>query len=83
MASQIDEKYIIECENELGAKLPESYRKPMRNQNGGVVEIDDFEWDLVPIDDSSIPAEFDNSSYHIISETKDDCIHNKPCQISH
>ena len=39
MAYQIDEMYIIECENELGAKLPESYRNGMMNQNGGVVEL--------------------------------------------
>ncbi len=39
MASQIDEKYIIECEDELEANLPESYRNAMMNQNGGVVEL--------------------------------------------
>jgi len=39
MTSEIDDKYIIECANELEANLPESYRNAMMNQNGGVVEL--------------------------------------------
>ena len=49
MTLAIDEKIINVCEKQLGARFPESYRKSMMIQNGGVVEIDDLEWDLVPI----------------------------------
>ena len=63
MESIIEEKIIIECEEQLGARFPETYRKSMMNQNGGVVEIDDLEWNLVPIAD-------------IASETNDDATWN-------
>ena len=63
MTLAIDEKFISACEKQLGARFPESYRKSMMNQNGGVVEIDDLEWDLVPIAD-------------IVSETNDDATWN-------
>lgn len=68
--ANIEATYIQECEEELGAKFPESYRRAMLEQNGGLIELDSLEWTLVPIFDPTEPRELSAFDSHVISETK-------------
>jgi len=70
MAFNLDEKYIIECEKELGAKLPSSYREAMLSSNGGEIDVAGDSWELYPIFDKSDRKRISRTCNHIISETK-------------
>ena len=70
MPFDLDEKFVIEAEGKLGARLPESYRKAMMNENGGEVSTEEDEWDLYPIMDSSEKKRLARTCNDICYETK-------------
>jgi len=70
MAFPIDEKYISDVEEKIGTFLPDFYKKRMKKQNGGEVEIYDEKWNLFPIFDSSDKKRIKRTSNHILVETK-------------
>ena len=69
MAFNLDEKYIKEAENKLGALLPDAYKKEMMQNNGGTIYLDDEDWELFPIADNSDKKRIARSANHIIYET--------------
>lgn len=69
MAFDLDEKYILECEKELGAALPPNYRSAMMQENGGEIETDEDTWEQYPIFDKSDRKRISRTCNHIISET--------------
>lgn len=48
MAFNLDEKYILEAENNLHAQLPWSYKEELKVSNGGSIEIDEEFWEIIP-----------------------------------
>ena len=69
MAFDLDEKYILETENKLSGRLPDTYKKEMMQNNGGTVYLDDEDWELFPIADTSDKKRIARSANHIIYET--------------
>src|SRR5215510_12504260 len=50
---ELEERFVIAAEQQLGASLPSSYRRAMMLSNGGRVHAFDDVWDLYPILDKS------------------------------
>ena len=70
MAFNLDEKYIIKAEEDLGLPLPDDYRKSMMEENGGERDVSDEIWWLNPIFDTSDRKRLKRSTNHIIRETE-------------
>jgi hypothetical protein len=70
MPFSLDEKELQRTEEEIGAVLPESYRKAMMKCNGGAVEALDDTWELFPIFDRSSRKHISRTCNHILKETK-------------
>ena len=69
MAFNLEEKYLVETENALGAKLPDSYRLAMMKNNGGTVDAVDDDWELIPILDAADRKRLARSCNDILKET--------------
>lgn len=70
MAFPVEERFIIETEKKLGAKLPLSYVKKMMNDNGGEVQTPPDAWVLYPIFDSSDKKRLKKTCNDIVKETQ-------------
>jgi hypothetical protein len=70
MPFDLAEQFIIAVESVLGAALPEEYKKAMRLSNGGELEVNDDNWSLHPIADSSDRKRLARTAGHILAETK-------------
>jgi hypothetical protein len=70
MAIPVEERFIIETEQKLGAKLPLAYVKKMMKENGGEVQAPSDEWTLYPIFDSSDKKRLKRTCNDIIRETQ-------------
>ena len=69
MAFDLDEKYIKKAEEILGTLLPNAYKNEMIQNNGGTIYIDDEDWELFPIADTSDKKRISRTCNHIIHET--------------
>ena len=70
MAFPLDEKFIIKAEEELGASLPDEYRRMMMQQNGGRFVVLDDDWTFHPIFDTYDKKRLKRSANHILRETE-------------
>ena len=70
MPFPLDETELQKTEKEIGAVLPESYRKAMMKCNGGTVEAWDDTWELFPIFDQTSRKHKSRTCNHILSETE-------------
>lgn len=70
MAFNLDEKYFLEAESALNAKLPLDYKNAMLQSNGGELEIGDDVWEQYPIFDKADRKRISRTCNHIIAETK-------------
>lgn len=70
MPFPVEEKYIIETENELGVKFPIGIRNRMMVTNGGEVDLEDFNFELHPFFDKSDKKRISRTCNHIGIETK-------------
>jgi hypothetical protein len=70
MPFNLDEKYVLATEQELGAKLPDSYRRSMQLENGGELETEDHAWQQFPIADLSDRKRIARTCNHILAETE-------------
>jgi len=66
----VEEKYVVECEVDLGSILPTSYRTAMIAENGGEVICDNDTWKLHPICDKSDKKRFKRTASDVVRETK-------------
>ena len=48
MPFYVDEKYVLNTEEQLKVKFPVSFREKMMKENGGTVETPPDVWDLTP-----------------------------------
>ena len=69
MPFPVDEKHILNTEEKLKVKFPESYRNKMILENGGTVETPPDAWNLYPFFDTSDKKRIKRTSNHIIRET--------------
>ena len=69
MAFNLEEQYVLETENALGATLPDTYRLAMMTNNGGTVDAVDEDWELIPIRDASDKKRLARSCNDIVTET--------------
>ena len=69
MPSPIEERFIIETENALGLKFPETFRRCMMIDNGGTVETPPDAWRLYPFWDKSDKKRLKRTCNDIIRET--------------
>jgi len=67
---ELEERFVIAAEQELGASLPYSYRRAMMMSNGGRVLAYDDVWDLYPILDTSDRKRLKRSCNDILHETE-------------
>ncbi len=72
MPFNLDEKYVLEAEEQLKAKLPSEYKNAMVSNNGGDIDINDEIWEQYPIFDKSDRKRLSRTCNHIITET-DSC----------
>ncbi|MDP5101971.1 MAG: SMI1/KNR4 family protein, partial [Nonlabens sp.] len=70
MPFPVEEKYIIETENELGVKFPIGFRNRMMESNGGEVDLEDFNFELYPFFDKSDKKRISRTCNHIGLETR-------------
>jgi hypothetical protein len=66
MPLNLPESQLERTENLLGARFPDSYRLAMMRENGGVLDVADETWELIPLRDAS--------SQRRLSETSDDVL---------
>ncbi len=69
MAFPVQEKYILNAETELDVTFPDSFRKRMMLNNGGVVEIDSDYFELYPFYDFSERKRVKRTCNSIVHET--------------
>ena len=70
MPFELKERFVIAAEQELGASLPDAYRRAMMMSNGGRVLAYDDVWDLYPILDRSDRKRLKRSCNDILHETE-------------
>jgi hypothetical protein len=70
MPFDLDERFIVAAEEQLGASLPYSYRQAMRSSNGGEVRACGDVWQLYPILDTSDRKRLKRSCNDILYETR-------------
>ncbi|MBQ0946525.1 SMI1/KNR4 family protein [Ideonella sp. 4Y16] len=70
MPFDLAESFVLAAEQELGARLPESYRTAMVRANGGELEVLEDSWVQYPIADTSDRKRSSRSANHIIKETE-------------
>lgn len=68
MPLPVDDKFILEAEQNLGIKLPNSYKGRMRIHNGGEIEAMDDVWQVYPVFDTSDRRRIIKTSNHIVRE---------------
>ncbi|WP_439185925.1 SMI1/KNR4 family protein [Carboxylicivirga taeanensis] len=71
MPFPVEEKYIVETENEIGLKFPDSFRDKMKRENGGELIINGNDWTIHPFFDKTDRKRISRTSNHIIYETKE------------
>ena len=71
MAYPIEESEVEKTEKQLGAKLPEAYRKSMIEENGkNFIITEEDEWELFPLKDASNRKKLARTAYDILKETE-------------
>lgn len=70
MPFPVDEKYIVQTEQKLGVRFPESFRAKMQAENGGEVETSPDAWRLYPFFDTSDKKRLKRTSNDIVRETQ-------------
>jgi hypothetical protein len=70
MPFPVDEKNIQETEAALRIKFPEAFREKMLRQNGGEITIQDTNWRIFPIADTSTSERAKATENDIIRATK-------------
>ncbi|TMN88087.1 SMI1/KNR4 family protein [Pseudoalteromonas phenolica] len=70
MAFNLEEKFLLQAEEELDAVLPQNYKASMQNNNGGEIEVAGDVWEQYPIFDTSDRKRIARTCNHIIAETR-------------
>ncbi|WP_412564208.1 SMI1/KNR4 family protein [Thalassobius sp. MITS945101] len=70
MSLPLDEKFVVQAEQKLGARLPADYRAAMCGRNGGTVFHLNEEWRLHPIADTSDRKRLKRTFNDVVLETK-------------
>jgi hypothetical protein len=70
MAFNLDMKFIELLEKELNAILPLEYKDEMAISNGGVIFIDDEDWEIFPIKDTTSKKRLSRTINDITYENK-------------
>jgi len=70
MAFPVEEEFIVQAENELGVRFPESFRKKMMERNGEGVEVETDYFLLHPFYDTSEKKRIKRTCNSIVHETK-------------
>jgi hypothetical protein len=66
----LNENYVVQAEEKLSARLPESYRCAMIVANGGEVATEEDDWRLYPILDSSDKKRLARTCNDIVAKTR-------------
>jgi hypothetical protein len=69
VAFDLDERYVEQAEEALGANLPQNYRIAMMANNGGELVAANDDWELIPIRDPSDRKRLARSCNDIVAET--------------
>jgi len=70
MSFPVEERFIVETEKKLGAKLPPDYARKMMNENGGNVQTPPDAWVLYPIFDTSDKKRLKRTCNDVVRETQ-------------
>jgi len=70
MPFDLAEPFILAAEQELDAKLPDTYRSSMLQENGGEFETAEDIWQQYPIADTSDRKRLSRTANHVIKETE-------------
>src|SRR5687767_769770 len=62
------EEFVAESEARLGVRLPDSLRAHLLVENGGEMEVDDEDWTIFPVADTSDRKRIARSASHIVAE---------------
>lgn len=69
MPFNVDDSFINVAESELHVQFPAAYRAAMRQRNGGVISIEDEDWELHPVADPSDRKRLSRTLNSVVSET--------------
>ncbi len=75
MPFPLDEKYILEAENELGVEFPDSYKEKMLIENGGELDVEFDCFDLFPFWDKSDKKRLARTCNSVVRETLNERTH--------
>lgn len=70
MPFPLEQKYIIETEQELGVVFPENFKNKMMQENGGELMTGTDDWQQFPFFDKSDKKRISRTCNHIGLETK-------------
>jgi hypothetical protein len=70
MPFPVDEKYVIQTEQKLGVRFPDSFREKMQTDNGGLVVTLPDAWTLYPFFDTSDKKRLKRTSNDLVRETE-------------
>jgi len=70
MPFELDERFIVAAEKQLGTTLPSDYRQAMLMSNGGEVFTNGDLWQFYPIFDQTNRKRISRTCNHIIRETE-------------
>ena len=70
MPFDLSEEELRRTEEELGARLPQTYREAIKINNGGEASTEEDDWELYPIRDTSDRKRISRTCNHIIRETE-------------
>ncbi len=70
MPFELDERFVVAAEKQLGATLPSDYRQAMLMSNGGEVFTNGDLWQFYPIFDQTNRKRISRTCNHIIRETE-------------
>jgi hypothetical protein len=62
-------EFILEAEQQLAVRFPESFRTHLLQLNGGEVEVADDSWQIHPVFDKSDRKRMARSANHVVHET--------------
>lgn len=69
MPFPVDELFVVETEQKLGVRFPDSFRRKMQVENGGEVSTTSDDWQLYPIRDTSDKKRLKRTCNDIVHET--------------
>lgn len=68
MPFPIDRSFVEDLQHSVSSRLPDCYISFMMQKNGGTIELNDDDWELHPIKDTSDRKRLSRTANHVLLE---------------